>query len=445
MSEYPAPASLRPLPSRPNIEFERKRAKQLVRSRAGTIALAEAQRIIAREYGFSSWQKLLVYYTTAHAHEQLAVQQWSPGGGFDRSVEVILQECRDRRGLVDQPDDVNGTAAAAASYVPRLFGLTNAEIFASDISEAEARLIVARRWRFPSWDALTTQRTASLAFAAAFRRDGEDTNVARSLQTRPNLQRAPSADTPYDELTWKRILQELIADKELALAYRHGTSIDLQPHLDYALLGIPGWGVSTSYVRGLLDLGANPASWARNGATVLEHALALYKNGEAASLIAARVRPPRAIWIAAGLGDTANLRRYFDRRGRLTDAARNHRLDMVALGSIQFQTGRPNASDTEILSEAFLIAGLNSRTASMQVLLDVGFPIDYVYQRYTMLHIAVEAASVPVVEFLLQNGADPNFTATPDSPSPSEFAHVAHASDEHADARQKIRHLIAPA
>ena len=45
-----------PLPSRPNIEHYRKRAKALVKSGAAA-TLTKAQFQIAREHGFASWPK----------------------------------------------------------------------------------------------------------------------------------------------------------------------------------------------------------------------------------------------------------------------------------------------------------------------------------------------------------------------------------------------------
>ena len=56
-------------------------------------------------------------------------------------------------------------------------------------------------------------------------------------------------------------------------------------------------------VRWYLDRGANPDWLPPNGITVLEHAIARYRNGTSVDLIAQRVRPRQALWIAAGLGD----------------------------------------------------------------------------------------------------------------------------------------------
>lgn len=70
------PLPPRPLPPRPNLEFERKRAKKLLRAlhggdadalaRASDVAmppfqLAHAQLVVAREYGFASWPRLVQY------------------------------------------------------------------------------------------------------------------------------------------------------------------------------------------------------------------------------------------------------------------------------------------------------------------------------------------------------------------------------------------------
>src|SRR4026207_790229 len=83
----------RPLPAHPNLEFERKRAKKLLREmrRADTSAkLADAQFAIAREYGFSSWPKLVQYYKTVEVHEKSsAPPAWYPLDQLERSVQHI--------------------------------------------------------------------------------------------------------------------------------------------------------------------------------------------------------------------------------------------------------------------------------------------------------------------------------------------------------------------
>ena len=83
-------STFRPLPPRPSLEFEKKQAKALLRGLRGSDPealaraaarhpaipaspkLADAQLIIAREYGFASWPRLVRYF------EDLERQRQSP-------------------------------------------------------------------------------------------------------------------------------------------------------------------------------------------------------------------------------------------------------------------------------------------------------------------------------------------------------------------------------
>ena len=54
-------AQNRALPAKPSLEHLRKEAKQqlaVLRSRAASVQLADAQLVVARSYGFSSWRAL---------------------------------------------------------------------------------------------------------------------------------------------------------------------------------------------------------------------------------------------------------------------------------------------------------------------------------------------------------------------------------------------------
>jgi hypothetical protein len=118
MSESPA----RPLPARPDLESERKRAKQLLRearrgapeaiarvaaqnrSLAGTppeaIKLADAQLTIAREYGFRSWPLLVRCYESSERQRISRIPRSDRPSSIDfheKSVSALLAEHRDRR------------------------------------------------------------------------------------------------------------------------------------------------------------------------------------------------------------------------------------------------------------------------------------------------------------------------------------------------------------
>ncbi|MGH7638751.1 MAG: hypothetical protein ACREOK_13970 [Gemmatimonadaceae bacterium] len=153
-------SALRPLPPRPSLEFERKEAKALLRRlRAGEsaalararerhptldparptrIKLADAQLVISREYGFASWPRLVHYFQAAQLSkaDRLSLpQRW------DGHVRGFLAEHRDQRVWIGR---------ALAAYVPRFYGWHLDEIFASPVTEDDARLAIARQWGCPS-------------------------------------------------------------------------------------------------------------------------------------------------------------------------------------------------------------------------------------------------------------------------------------------------------
>ena len=86
-----SPSDVRALPARPNLEFEHKQAKKLLAAlrkgdsealsrihaklkgsrdtKPDEFKLADAQFTIAREYGFTSWPRLVEYFETLVRHE----------------------------------------------------------------------------------------------------------------------------------------------------------------------------------------------------------------------------------------------------------------------------------------------------------------------------------------------------------------------------------------
>lgn len=417
------PDGSRPLPAHPSLEFERKRAKRALRELRGTspdAKLADAQFAIAREYGFSSWPKLVEYFTISARHELSAPPPaWYPLNIFEQFAQGVLSRHRKRHPSI---------GPALATFVPRLYGKTAAEALDAPITIEDARLVVARENRLPSWEAVIEyagSRTTDAhdweyygtprakAFKAIFNSDL--TSLALIVDAHPDLLEPPGRlNTMQGDLLVNAILCEW---KEQRLEAKRVTDwlasrgADLQKALNWMLVSFMPIGclvmrdpTGTDAIEFLIARGADPNWIAPNGISVLEHALLRARSVKAVDAIASRVTAPRkAFWIAAGLGDTAILARYFDRNGKLTNAARRHRPDFIAIGG--GGSSLPNADDLDIMWEAFYVAALSCRTASMDALLDRGLPVDYAPVSGTMLSLAVGTGMAPLVEYLIRRGA----------------------------------------
>ncbi len=165
----PPQSDVRPLPPHPNLEFERKEAKALLkqflsgdeiavqRLRAASDSaqgaepkaqLADAQFAIAREYGFANWPRLVERTSTdrwnLHEKSQRDMSTYRPAH-YEDDVRRTLAAHQSRRWWM---------APSAAAYLPRCYGKSDEEIFDTPLTEAEIRHLVARREMFSNWDAL---------------------------------------------------------------------------------------------------------------------------------------------------------------------------------------------------------------------------------------------------------------------------------------------------
>src|SRR5262245_54803676 len=122
MAERDSSTFVEPLPARPNLEMQHKRAKELVRAAwsgdadaltrirvlhpmppaPDTLKLADAQLVIARGYGFESWaaMKQKIDSLTKSPVEQFL--DALHGGAVER-VRTLLEEHADVRAAVNQP------------------------------------------------------------------------------------------------------------------------------------------------------------------------------------------------------------------------------------------------------------------------------------------------------------------------------------------------------
>jgi hypothetical protein len=442
----PIGRDVRALPAHPSLEYERKEAKALLRQlhdgdadavsrvrsahpvalRDRTVAqlqLADAQHVIAREYGFASWPKLVAYFEELERHRNAP--------RFDSSdMGVDWFEGRARSIVRDHQRGDPLVGRLLGHFVPRFYGRPLAEILTSPINEDDARLAVAREQRRGSWQELVERASASRAM---MEREGpwesRDTPLSRArtvirahdipalkalLDAHPELLHPSVIDNE-----WRRTLVRTALaiertagtpDARRVTDFLASLGLDVQLELNRQLLGWPGpEGTMKEQLQWYLNRGADPNWMPPNGITVLEHAIVRYWDGECVDLIAERVTPRRAFWIAAGLGDVDGVRRYIAGRGKLTSEARESRPDLMAMAVTGWYNLPPNAEadDLEIMGEAFQIAGWNGRWAVMDVLLEAGYPIDHDKPiGGPLVGYAVGNMKIPLAEYLVSRGAD---------------------------------------
>ena len=424
-----SPSDVRALPARPNLEFERKQAKKLLallkkgdpealarvhaklkgsaETKPDEFKLADAQFTIACEYGFTSWPRLVEYFETLALHEisgQRALYE------HQRREESTLRWIM--RGFAAQLPFV---AAALGRFVPRFHGRQASEVFASEITQDDARLVAARFNRFPSWqvymeavrpepDRWRDDPPIRQALRAVHNRD---LNALKALIAKhPQLMSVTNPAEPgASSIIYSVIQSEMRGMDPQGYEFSEwlaSTDLDLRPALNWLLLGFMRW--KTQHTAWLLAHGADPNWVPPNGISVLEHAIYRYWNGEAVDLIARRVKARDALWIAAGLGDVTGVKRYFGNDGKLTDAARENRPDFTAMGHLPSPPTYGD-SDLDILWEAFLLAGWNSRFDVMDVLLNHGLPVDYTSWDQPFIGWGIFEGDARLVDFLVTRGA----------------------------------------
>lgn len=447
MSRAPVPpgGEFRPLPPRPSLEFEHKQAKALLRrlrradpealarararhpgidaSHPDAIPLADAQLVIAREYGFTSWPRLVRYFEML-SPEPASRRELEDRDGLNAWVRTLMIEHRERR---------ISAGRVLVTYAPRFYGMRLPEVFDQTVTVDDARTVVARERGYTNWETMLEEASKPgrgehameadpMALASRAMVAGDFDELTRVIDRHPEL-RAPSpVDTRknYDVVA-QAILQErsgkLPGDRRVTqwLA-AHG--FDVQRTLNRMLCG--HMRISADKVRYLLDRGADPDWVAPNGRCVLEHALVTYWNRESVDVLAAHARRPSALWIAAGLGDVDGVGRFLDSNGKPTEAAYRHRPDFSA-GFIGMPP-LPEPDDEEILVEAFIVAMLNHRTDVMEYMARRGFPIDSLALGSTLISMPVGNAQPELVECMLRCGASLDIVGYRPESTPRQMA-----------------------
>lgn len=423
------PVAVRPLPARPDLESERKHAKKLLREvhrgdadavtriRAQNrglattapeeMKLADAQLAIAREYGFRSWPLLVRYFEAFDRHQRSHVRRARHSKGFYEGwPETLLAEHRDKRGW---------TALQIGAFVPRFYGASVEEIFASEITLEEARLVVAREYGFANWsdvltaaasdegDAWTGQETPLRKMSNAVRA-GDLPALQSLVASHPDLLKRGNG--PMTHLGYSVVHKHIESPSPTTRAmmeWVESVGISIQETLNHRFMSPLSRRLAATEAQRLIDEGGDPNWIAPNGYSILEHAIYRWWSGPAVDVILKHTKPRDRFWVAAGIGDVGMLRRHFDRSGKLTAAAREDRPDMLAIVG-HGTAPMPGADDPLILWDAALAAALNGRAETLDFLLEHGFPIDYHFGM-TLLNFAIGNALVPMVELLLSRGA----------------------------------------
>ncbi len=453
MSEAFRPS--RALPASPSLEQQKKQARELLRAaRAGDppalqrlrehhpryaerrsrLALADAQLVLAREYGFASWPKLKAWIDRV-TH---------PGPTRAYVPDAAWYEGR-ARGLVEMHKGALPNALAQIrAWHPELSGASDAEIAAAELTLDDARLVYARQHGARDWDDLLA-RVSRLkseaepfaeAFAAIERRDAG--RLRELLQRHPGL--ASEQGTNGNTL----LNLAVAIEKEDGPLVRSLLEAGADPNLP----NDRGWtplhqAASVNHpplVSLLLDAGAAVTVSAHgDGGTPLAAAL-FWGHQEAAAVLAEVAVVPDNPRINAALNRVDRLLRFFREDGSLTPESG------LGRGFYRPHSGfpawTPSDDRAEILAEALSWAARNDALDAMGFLIDRGAGIDATAYRGTPLMFAVAWRKPAAVRWLLEHGADPNRRAPFHGQVPGRCTalHLAAQTDDPALVRMLLDH-----
>jgi ankyrin repeat protein len=449
MSDPTLPRSTRTLPATPNLEQQKKQARELLDAvHAGdptaltrfrehhprlaslpdtalgthTFSLHEAQLVLAREYGFASWTKL-----KAHIDDALAARRTHP---FVR--ELSYYDDRAHGLLAVVPDGVPSALEQVRAWHPRFSGASDDDIRAAALTIDDARLIYAREHGFATWEALGAHLADVAAggtpdpFMAVFEA-GKARDWPRAqalLRAHPDLVRARGTNGN----TLLNLAGSLVACPApnaiasepaedaarrlvpLRLLLSAGADVDQANDRGWTPLHQAGYRNDPAMVTLLLAAGARVDVEAHGaGGTPLVAAL-FWGHREASELLAAAGITPRNLRVAAGLGRVDLVQACFTSDGRLTPAARASRGFYRPHSG--FPTWSPSDDPQEVLDEALVWAAMSDRVDVLPLLVKRGARVSADPYRGTPLVRAASTGRVGAARWLLDHGADVNQRST---------------------------------
>jgi ankyrin repeat protein len=423
-----------------NLEQQKKQARELLRAvRAGStdalsrlrgqhlrwakvedaivrqeIALHDAQFVIAREQGFSSWTKLKAYaepsLDSRHTRLFVADMQW-----LTERVHGLL---RTRQSA--------GPAALEQirEWHPRFAGCSDEEIRQSPFSEADAQLVYAREHGFDAWAELErrvkllaadSNTEASEPFLAAFRtlQSGDRAALQALLGRDPRLakQRGTNGNTLLNLAVSVAAKMNLDAGSALVETLLNaGADVNDGNDRGSTPLHQAAYSNQCAIALALIQRGADLDAEAHgSGGTPLIHAL-FWGHREVADLLGRYSVAPRNLRAIAGLGNVDLMEECFREEKTLTWEA------CAARGFYRPHSGfpdwQPSADPQEVLDEALVWASKSGRTAVLPRLLRAGARLDADPYRGTPLIWAAVCNRMETAAWLIDHGASINLKAT---------------------------------
>jgi ankyrin repeat protein len=378
------------------------------------VALHDAQFVLAREQGFTSWPKLKVYAEpSSHSrHTRL----------FVADVAWITDRVH---GLLRTRDSAGPAALEQIrEWHPRFYDCTDEEIRQAPFTEDDARLVYAREHGFETWDDLTNRVNvlASNPTAAT----GEPFMVAFAA-----LQSGNVADF------------EALLRSNPRLSRDRGTNGNTLLNLAVSFAGKPDWKGGMSAIEALLAAGSDVNEGNDRGSTPLhqaayankpEIATLLIEKGaaldaeahgaggtplitalfwghrEVADLLGRHSVAPNNLRAAASLGIPELVDACFKPDGTLTPEA------CAARGFYRPHSGfpdwRPSTDPQEVLDEALVWASKSNRLRVLELLVRRGARLNADPYRGTPLIWAAVCNRTETVAWLLDHGANINQKAT---------------------------------
>lgn len=379
-----------------------------------SVALHDAQFVLAREQGFANWSKLKAYAEPSPHSRHSSL--------FVADIDWITQRVH---GLMQTRQSAGPAAIEQIrEWHPRFRDSTDDEIQQAPFSEADARLVYARQHRFETWLELAN-RVAVLAdrkdiasaepFMAAYEslESGDASKLLALLRAHPRLASARGTNgntllnlavsihakaRPNGDLSAIQALLESGADpndaNDRGWTPLHQAAYSNRPEIAAILIRHGA----------ALDAEAHGA-----GGTPLVAAL-FWGHREVADLLGSYSVTPHNLRTTAGLGKPELVEACFSSERTLTPEAG------AARGFYRPHSGfpdwQPSTDPQEILDEALVWASKSNRVVVLDRLLRAGARIHADPYRGTPLIWAAACNRTEAAAWLLDHGAEVNQRAT---------------------------------